>query len=155
MGVDVIDVDTLADNFFNFRLERENASMGVFSISLMWNDAADLDLHVICPSREEINFMNKISDCGGILDVDMNRGPEYSEEPVENIYWEKNPPSGHYKIYVKNYNNRCFPGHQKYSDLCRNVSFTVIIRSVNGREQFKGSVSKNEELTIFDGNIVF
>ena len=68
------------------RLQREGARGGEVQVSLAWNNVNDLDLHVICPSGEEISYRNMRSRCQGRLDVDMNvRGNRpWSERPVEN-----------------------------------------------------------------------
>jgi len=88
------------------RLKREGAKTGDVAISLAWETKHDLDLHVFCPHGTEINFRKKIAlCCGGELDVDMNaQGSQYSETPVENIFWAKGKaPSGKYKVVVQNY----------------------------------------------------
>ena len=84
------------------RLEREGGASGEVQVSLAWDDYNDLDLHVFCPSGERIYFNNKGSDCGGILDVDMNVRP-VSNTPVENVVWKENAPLGAYKIGVHFY----------------------------------------------------
>jgi hypothetical protein len=84
------------------RLEREGGESGVVQISLTWDDYNDLDLHVFTPSGERIYFNNKISDCDGILDVDMNVRP-VSNTPVENVVWKESAPLGTYKIGVHFY----------------------------------------------------
>jgi len=84
------------------RLEREGGASGEVQISLAWDDYNDLDLHLFCPSGERIYFNNKKSDCGGILDVDMNVRP-VSKTPVENVVWRQNAPLGTYKVGVHFY----------------------------------------------------
>uniref|UniRef100_A0A7S4UQE8 CCHC-type domain-containing protein n=1 Tax=Alexandrium monilatum TaxID=311494 RepID=A0A7S4UQE8_9DINO len=93
---------------FAARLEREGGMLDAFiRVSLIWNCADDLDLHVICPSGEEICFSHKQSRCGGELDVDMNASAPYSHAPVENIVWAGNEvPAGEYRVIVNNYCHR-------------------------------------------------
>eukprot|EP00470_Lotharella_oceanica_P001449 CAMPEP_0170173762 /NCGR_PEP_ID=MMETSP0040_2-20121228/7028_1 /TAXON_ID=641309 /ORGANISM="Lotharella oceanica, Strain CCMP622" /LENGTH=90 /DNA_ID=CAMNT_0010415091 /DNA_START=38 /DNA_END=307 /DNA_ORIENTATION=+ len=83
----------------DMRRMREGASDGKLHVALMWNDIADLDLHVTAPSGETVCHKNMRSRCGGHQDVDMNVHAPLSTEPVENIYWE-NPPPGPYQIHV-------------------------------------------------------
>lgn len=72
--------------------------------SLIWNTFDDLDLHVVAPSGEEIFFANKVSRCGGELDVDRNAGGRQTRKPVENIRWPKGTAQlGKYTVFVRNY----------------------------------------------------
>ncbi len=72
-------------------------------VSLIWNTRDDLDLHVIAPSGEEIWFNQKVSQCGGALDVDRNVRGE-TLKPVENVRWPKGiAPQGEYQVIVQNY----------------------------------------------------
>ena len=84
------------------RLEREGGASGEVQISLAWDDFNDLDLHLFCPSGERIYFNNKKSECGGLLDVDMNVRP-VSNTPVENVVWKGDAPLGTYKVGVHFY----------------------------------------------------
>ena len=92
--------------------------------SLIWENRNDLDLHIITPAGEEIDFSNKISSCGGELDVDRNVRGE-TTEPVENIRWAKGlAKKGNYKVFVRNYN-------YKESDT---APFPFKVEIVNGQE---------------------
>lgn len=72
-------------------------------ISLDWHNTTDLDLHVVCPSGEEICYSHKHSECGGELDVDRNVNGE-TMKPIENIRWPKGKaPHGRYKVIVQTY----------------------------------------------------
>lgn len=80
---------------------------GPIQITLVWQGATDLDLHVVAPSGEKIYFAHPSSRCGGELDVDMNNGSgrQNSLAPVENIVWTDTvvPRTGKYMIYVHHY----------------------------------------------------
>ena len=85
------------------RLEREGAKSSDVQVSLMWNNYNDLDLHIVCPSGERIHGGNKLSACGGELDVDANVRAE-TRKPVENVFWpEGTAPGGQYHVYVHYY----------------------------------------------------
>ena len=90
--------------FLSMLLTKHQAARGRLEIALGWSNLNDLDLHVTCPHGYEINYSNKESKCcNGKLDVDMNAGSNGSEQPVEHIYWEKNPAKGKYKVEVKHF----------------------------------------------------
>ncbi len=85
------------------RLAREGARSSDVQVSLMWNNYNDLDLHIVCPSGERIHGGNKLSNCGGELDVDANVRAE-TKKPVENVVWpEGKAPAGVYQVYVHHY----------------------------------------------------
>ena len=89
------------------RAAREGAKVGDVTITLMWDDRTDLDLHVFCPSGEEISYNNTHSACGGYLDVDMNVQGN-STEPVENVFFGDEErgieaPKGTYRVIVENF----------------------------------------------------
>jgi uncharacterized protein YfaP (DUF2135 family) len=91
---------------FEERLKREGAKTGDMQISLIWNNFNDLDLHVFCPSGEEIFFGHKRSRCRGELDVDMNAGGPDSNKPVENVYWPRGgAPKGGFRVCVHHFAN--------------------------------------------------
>lgn len=92
------------ESSFIGRLTRAGARSGAVTVSLMWNDVNDLDLHVLCPDGTHISFENK-QGCGGILDVDRNAHPAaLTVEPVENVVWTA-PPTvpGRYEFGVHHF----------------------------------------------------
>ncbi len=94
------------------RIQDRKAGTGDVQISLSWENKDDLDLHVVCPSGEQISFANRRSKCGGQLDVDMNvHLAKASSEPVENVFWAK-APKGRYQIYVHYFGNHRGPAGQ-------------------------------------------
>jgi len=90
-------------SFFG-RLTRAGARSGAVTVSLLWNDLNDLDLHIQCPTGERISFVNKQA-CGGILDVDRNaHAAALTREPVENVVWTRPPEApGRYGVFVHHF----------------------------------------------------
>ncbi|MDR1785051.1 MAG: hypothetical protein LBR23_01100 [Spirochaetaceae bacterium] len=84
------------------RLEKARAKSGVLEVSLLWNNRNDLDLHVITPSEEEIDFDHPADSAGGFMDVNTNSFGE-TDRPVEHILWEHSAPRGTYKVFVRNF----------------------------------------------------
>jgi Ca-activated chloride channel family protein len=117
---------------FSARLAQSGALTGDIRISLMWNNRNDLDLHVVTPTGEEINFNNPQDSNGGRLDTDRNLYGE-TMRPVENVYWPENAAvPGHYRVFVRNY--------ASYEPETRSTPYQVEIK--NGKEYlyFEGSV---------------
>ena len=134
--------DDYSESFVNSemekRLKREGAKKGAITISLMWDNYNDIDLHCIDPNGEEIFYSHKYSRSGGELDVDMNVQPE-SDEPVENIYWENSKAKkGTYMVMVNHYSNH---GCEDCEDP---TSYTVIVKQNNIVKQFQGKISHGE-----------
>lgn len=80
---------------------------GDIQISASWTDSADVDLHVIDPSGEEIYFGHKNAASGGTLDLDANAAcsPNESAPRVfysnENVVWPLGmAPNGTYKVIL-------------------------------------------------------
>jgi hypothetical protein len=119
---------------FNTRLRRAGAKRGFITVSLMWDNYNDLDLHCIGPNREEIFYKNRKGKFGE-LDVDMNAGSQRSREPVENLYFP-NRVSGRYQVRVNHYSNK--GGKDP-------TPFTVLIR-VEGRKEIRlrGKISAGQ-----------
>jgi len=95
--------NTLADvkeNKINELRRDYGGSIGEVTITLAWQTTDDLDLHILEPSGELLNFENKIVSSGGRLDIDKNAGEILINEPIENIYYPSKPPRGKYGIFV-------------------------------------------------------
>jgi len=81
---------------------------GDIQISVSWTDSADVDLHVIDPSGEEIFFGHKNSASGGTLDLDANAACSPNESSParvfysnENVVWPiGQAPNGSYKVIL-------------------------------------------------------
>ena len=106
---------------------------GHMTITLAWDTACDLDLHLILPSGEEINFSQRCAG-GGQLDVDANVNEgDVMENPVENIFFPEPPAPGSYIVFVENFTQRT--GNSKAS-----TKFRVKVEVANTRRLFEGMV---------------
>jgi hypothetical protein len=77
---------------------------GDVQVTLIWNNGADLDLHVVDPAGEEIYFGHSTSASGGQIDHDDTAGCGEPGSHVENIFWPAGgAPSGGYEAYVDNF----------------------------------------------------
>ena len=81
---------------------------GAIRISLSWHNYDDLDLHLDEADGHRIYYGNKgcRSNCGGMLDVDMNAGGGHTREPVENIVYQRIPRAGKYQVKVNQFSRR-------------------------------------------------
>ncbi|MFC1757869.1 YfaP family protein [Planctomycetota bacterium] len=121
---------------FKRRVEREGGQSGEVQITLIWNNRNDLDLHVICPSDQEISFRNKVSRCGGQLDVDQNASFPLVNDPVENIYWpEGRAPSGDFKVFVNYF---------KTNGDADPTNFKIAIKYDGRTKKFSGRISRHQ-----------
>lgn len=77
---------------------------------LAWSNYDDLDLHMREPGGGHIYYGNRdrLSPCGGVLDVDMNAGGRTSREPVENIFYSstRRMQEGTYELFVNQFAKR-------------------------------------------------
>lgn len=89
---------------------------GAVKVTLSWESAVDLDLHVTDPNSEEIYYSHKTSASGGLLDVDDTDGGTAANPAAENIYWDTNAPSGTYTVTVV-----------YYSGSTSNVAYSIIV----------------------------
>lgn len=79
---------------------------GDLQFNLTWNTANDVDLHVIEPGGNEIDWTDTVSASGGELDVDDVDG--YGPE---NIFWAAAVPAGTYSVFVVNFDGDAAPGY--------------------------------------------
>ena len=121
------------------RLEREGGASGNVQISLAWDDYNDLDLHLFCPSGERIYFNNKKSECGGILDVDMNVRP-VSNTPVENVVWKGEAPLGTYKVGVHFYK------HHRKRRTKRTCKFRIRVVTHGESREYLGKITYGQAM---------
>lgn len=122
------------------RLDRESAKTGDVQVSLMWSNRNDVDLHVLTPSGELINFAHRRSECRGTLDVDMN-AERHSDKPVENIFWPTGQaPHGTYKVYVHLYAVKGGPVPTPFQVYVKKVGQPV--------EPFRGEIKSGSPLLV-------
>tara|TARA_B100001094_G_scaffold332345_1_gene404004 strand:+ start:454 stop:1692 length:1239 start_codon:yes stop_codon:yes gene_type:complete len=122
------------------RLSREGARSSDVQVSLMWNNFNDLDLHIVCPSGERIHGGNKISACGGELDVDANVRAE-TRKPVENVFWpEGTAPGGQYHVYVHYYKK-----HKKRRSKDP-TKFQIMVNSGGEMTEYTAELSKGDPI---------
>ena len=83
----------------------EIKAAGDLMVALLWQSAADLDLHVIDPRGEEIFFENPRSLTGGLLEYEANGSCLMATtEPLESVFWKAaTAPSGEYQVVVDYY----------------------------------------------------
>ena len=129
------------------RLEREGGKSGAVQVSLAWDDFNDLDLHLFCPSGERIYFNNKDSDCGGELDVDMNVKP-VSDNAVENVVWQENPPKGTYKVGVHFYKYHRKRGTKKRTKYRLRVAIFGQVQEYSGMIKYGSAIQMVTGFTI-------
>ena len=139
--VEAVDVDDKTKKDLEERLNREGAKTGEVQISLMWNDRNDLDLHVLCPSGERIHGGNKVSKCGGELDVDMNVRAE-SKRPVENVFWEENAPAGEYKAFIHFYK------HHKKRRTRTSTTYKLVVNAGGEIKEYSDSITFGEPIKL-------
>lgn len=74
---------------------------GDVQVSLSWNTASDVDLHVVDPRGEEIYYGHRGSASGGVLDLDSNAACAIDGVQNENITWPSGrAPAGSYTVRV-------------------------------------------------------
>jgi hypothetical protein len=79
---------------------------GDVQVSVAWNSAADVDLHVVDPAGEEIYFASRTSASGGELDLDSNAACGSDQPRNENTVWPVGQaPSGTYIVRLAHWSS--------------------------------------------------
>ncbi len=113
-------------------------STGSVQVLLEWHNYNDLDLICVDPSGEPVWYRNKKVSSGGMLEIDMNAGSQYSSSPIENIYWpQAGAPKGQYTVGVLYYKRH--DTQQATSD------FKVTVRYGNNERLYKGTAQNEGE----------
>ena len=130
----ISDIDRLRDSL--------GGHVGPITITLKWESVDDLDLSLVEPNGNIINYQRKDSPSGGHLDIDMNAGGNASYNPIENIYYGAEPPPGNYRVIVKLFS--------KKSGLKR-IPFRVYVKYHEEVKVIDQIVSRNgESINIID-----
>lgn len=114
------------------RLDRAGAMKGDLNFSLAWDGRSDVDIAVICPGGQQVNY-RQTRACNGRLDVDSNVR-DIRPKPIENIFFQ-NPQTGTYTVKVTLYTKRERPG----------LPFQVLIRDRQGSQVREGTLSHQRE----------
>lgn len=82
----------------NIKSNGLQGNRGKLRVNLAWNTTDDLDIHVLIPNGQVINYSNKIVEYNGALgqlDVDKNASNDIVSSPQENINWNVIPQGKH------------------------------------------------------------
>ena len=78
-------------------VEAKQVGTGEVQVSVSWDAASDVDLHVVDPDDHEIFYDDPTSPSGGELDLDSNAECEIDNVNNENITWTT-APAGAYTV---------------------------------------------------------
>ena len=93
---------------------------GDIQVTVNWDTEADVDLHVVDPSAQEIYWASRTSASGGELDLDSNAACNGDGVSNENITWnEGTAPNGTYTVRV-DYWSACEASETHYTVLINN-----------------------------------
>lgn len=125
---------------YDARVTERGGQSGELQVTLAWDNYNDLDLHLICPSGEEIYFGKKFSACGGRLDVDTNAGGPDTNRAVENIVWTRGRVAkGSYLVRVNHFASNGSPDP---------TLFRVRIRIGDTSQEFNGRLHRNSTVEV-------
>lgn len=120
---------------------------GSVQVLLEWHNYNDLDLICVDPNGDAVWYRNKKVPSGGMLEIDMNAGSQYSSSPIENIYWpQTGAPKGTYVIGVLYYKRH--DTQYATSDFKVTVRYGDAERLYEGTAQNQGETIKICEFTL-------
>lgn len=96
---------------------------GEVEVSVSWDAASDVDLHVVDPSGEEIYWGNTTSASGGQLTTDSNSSCSIDGRQIENVRWRSGAPAGTYAVRV-DYWSSCNVAQTNYTVTVKNGGST-------------------------------
>lgn len=103
----------------------------------------DLDLHVVTPAGEEIDYRTETDTTGGKLDVDCYCG-NCEQGPNENIFWEYGGPAaaGDYQVSVQYYGSCSDDYYYYYAAEAEPSDYTLrLMESGEVLETFEGTLA--------------
>lgn len=112
---------------------------GSVAVSLSWDTATDLDLHVVDPNGVEIYYGDSSAD-GGSLDLDSNAGCSIDGVNNEHITWPDSAPAGEYVVRVDFYDN-CPPAPDQPG---LPANWTVTTTACGESQTFSGSFGSGD-----------
>ena len=122
-----LDCDTVC----RLRPENRQQLTGNVSVSLAWENLADLDLHLICPGGSKI-YYGATTACSGKLNQDVNKNKNGTRQPLENITLTENSPEGQYVVRVVFYN-----GHDQFTS----AKYRVTVNIAGQSQTFEKTIS--------------
>ncbi len=128
------------------KLEGKEGKIGDPRINISWENTTqnpqDIDLHLITPCKDEINYQNKIVVCGGFKgELDIDKREDTIGNCQENIVWENGAVRGRYKIRVLK-----FVGDDKSTQ----ITLTILNNGKVSEEKFVLKKVKDSYTKIFE-----
>ena len=111
---------------------------GSVQVLLEWHNYNDLDLICVDPNGDAVWYRNKKVSSGGMLEIDMNAGSQYSSSPIENIYWpQTGAPKGKYVVGVLYY--------KRHDTQYATSDFKVTVRCGDAERLYEGPAQNQGE----------
>lgn len=135
----------LVSDHKTIEVSKIEAGTGVLQVSLSWDKANDVDLHLVEPNGEEIYYSNDYSENGGELDVDSNPDCDLDYINNENITYSEEAviEPGKYTVRVDLYSNCGVPANTNFIVSARYKG--KIVTPATGANPYTGSFTPSEE----------